>query len=1046
MTLNYTQASAGSGKTTSIEKDVTDKLVAGFIEPSQIMAVTFTKDAAAELKNRISQSLLTHGKPELAIGIMSARVGTVHAVFGQLLSDFAFELGLSPKQRVLDTEDETQLFYEALDKCITLEQAERLNHLGEVLSIEDWRNDILSIIRLMRTNCFDVNLIEYFIKDSIDFLLKNLPTSDPQVTMIGLKKLLQGAINAGIQLMQQLSKPLKGLEKVIHDSEKILREPNLAWQAWIKISKFDPTKKGEPIFVEVMDMASKALECSEFKQDMISFIEAIFDASKRVMHEFSSIKKLRGLVDFTDQEALSLEALNHPEIQKRIRDEIQYLIVDEFQDTSPIQMAIFSKMSELVDDVLMVGDAKQAIYGFRGSDPKLALNVLDYIQKGDGVVSSLPNSWRSRPGLVALTNDLFTKPFLHLLTPKQVQLKSKCDYELASAELSWWTLDFADRKNNEKILSALVEGVREHIRSGIEIWDKQHKKKRQATWRDIAVLFRTNDEAKAFATSCAKTGIPLSLERSGLLETPEVSLALACLRILVDSSDSIAVAEVLLYVTGNGPEIWLSSRLEAVAKENIREWENESHTVLKDLVQLRSNIKKMSVKEALDLAMMTADVTGIVTQWKEMAKLTEHRLANLSKLVASVDDYENHCSAQCYAATPAGFILWLKNQEQHDKDEQAPNPGNAITIATYHGSKGLEWPIVICCSLDSSLKVSLFGSRIIETMQEFDWHHPLSGRMLRYCPNPFAVQKGNDPLTERFKQSKDWEAREQQERNEAIQLLYVGMTRARDQLILTTVNGADSEWLALLQNEHLPPLEGEMMLPSGDAVRVERKTYIKPDDEGHIENKRVRHWFAPIQTSHAGELNSYFAPPSSAEPIENGICHVVHDFGSRLTLTNVKDMEKLGVVLHQCLALVINNPKIAPSIIEDILDNSVLKQVSAGEIIAQAHHLLTWIGVKYPKARLHTEYPFTRHLENSSLQQGSIDLLVETDDGWIIIDHKSNPQSKSEWESIATKYSGQLNEYKNALERLSGKSVISTLIHFSVSGGVVELNLDEVCK
>jgi len=97
MTLYYTQASAGSGKTTSIEKDVTAKLINGDIEPSQIMAVTFTNDAAAELKNRMSEALLVSGNPELAVGIMSARIGTVHAVFGQLLSDFAFELGLSPK-------------------------------------------------------------------------------------------------------------------------------------------------------------------------------------------------------------------------------------------------------------------------------------------------------------------------------------------------------------------------------------------------------------------------------------------------------------------------------------------------------------------------------------------------------------------------------------------------------------------------------------------------------------------------------------------------------------------------------------------------------------------------------------------------------------------------------------------------------------------------------------------------------------------------------------------------------------------------------------
>ena len=1038
MTLHYTQASAGSGKTTSIERDVTTKLINGDIEPSQIMAVTFTNDAAAELKNRMSEALLVNGNPELAVGIMSARVGTVHAVFGQLLSDFAFELGLSPKQRVLDKDDEESLFYEALDQTIDLDEVVRINRLSQLLAIEDWRKDVLPMVRLMRSNGFNEEKIADFKQDSVKFLLNHLPKPDPTVSVEQLKVKLNDAITAA----KQLVKPTKGLIKVIDDCSKLLNQSNLTWQNWIKISKFETTKMGETIFLEAMDMASNVLKNPEFQQDMISFIEAQFDVAQRVMHAFASLKKDRGLVDFTDQEALALEALNHPAIQERIRDEICYLIVDEFQDTSPIQMALFSKMSELVDDVLMVGDAKQAIYGFRGSDPKLALSVLDYIQQSDaGRVSSLPHSWRSREGLVALTNDLFTSPFSHLLTAEQVQLTPKCTYSLSTPELGWWTLKYSNSKSNEKILSALAEGIREHILSGVEVWDKQHNKSRPAVWRDVAVLFRKNDEAKVFATACAKIGLPLSLERAGLLETPEVSLALACLRVLVDSSDSLACAEVLMFVTGNSPEVWLKSRLESVADTKTREWNDESHVVLKKLVGLRADIQKMSVREALELSLMTADVTGIVTQWKETAKLAEHRLANLSKLVSLVDDYENHCLSQCFAATPAGFILWLKHLEQIGRDEQSPNPGDAITIETYHGAKGLEWPIVVCCSLDAELKTRIFGSRIVDTTQAFDWHNPLAGRILRYCPNPFSDHKKNTPLIEALKPSKDWNDLEQQARNEAIQLLYVGMTRARDQLILTTIKEPDSvgEQLTLLQNKSIPPLTGENILPAGGVVRVEYKSFIRPDEPQYVKNNRIRHWFAPASMSMEQELTHYLSPASSSKPIDGVVCKVVHDFKSRIALNNANNMEKIGNALHQCIALVINNPDIAPSIIEEILAKSMVQQISAEAIIMQSKCLLNWIHLKYPAARVHTEFPFLRYLKNGSLQQGSIDLVVETDDGWIVIDHKSNPQPKYEWEMIAAKHSGQLNDYREALISLSGKAVLAMMIHFSVSGGLVEV-------
>jgi len=130
MNLHYTQASAGSGKTYCIENDVADKLERAELLPSEIIAVTFTTDAAEELKGRISQTLIARGKLELATGVMSARIGTVHSVFGHLLSDFAFELGLSPEQRVLDDQDKQLVLAEALDNCLSLDELKSLNELG----------------------------------------------------------------------------------------------------------------------------------------------------------------------------------------------------------------------------------------------------------------------------------------------------------------------------------------------------------------------------------------------------------------------------------------------------------------------------------------------------------------------------------------------------------------------------------------------------------------------------------------------------------------------------------------------------------------------------------------------------------------------------------------------------------------------------------------------------------------------------------------------------------------------------------------------------
>lgn len=474
MNIHYTQASAGSGKTTSIERTVADKLQTGKLQPSEIIAVTFTIDAAAELKNRISTELLRLHEPLLAVGIMNARIGTVHSIFGRMLSDFAFELGLSPNQRVLDEHDKFQVLSEALDNILDSKRIEYITQLSEKLSIEDWREDIKKIVELMRSNNFSADQLDQFSTESIAYFNMILPPVDIQLTIEALKSV----ISLGVTTAKSLANPTKGLTEAIKYCEDLLSQPDIEWQSWVKIRKLKPTKMGEQAFASAISMGADVLKSPNFRRDMIDFIKQIMESAKLVMSEFEAIKKSRGLIDFTDQEVLALRALDIPAVIERIKEETRYLIVDEFQDTSPIQLALFSKLSSLVDELLLVGDAKQAIYGFRGSDPKLVLDVLTYVQSGGGNVTTLDGSYRSRPGLVALSNELFTKPFSSLLSREQVQLTPMRKDTLDIAELCWWTLKCSARKSNERIQSALAEGIRAHIDSGLQIYDKVSKQNR----------------------------------------------------------------------------------------------------------------------------------------------------------------------------------------------------------------------------------------------------------------------------------------------------------------------------------------------------------------------------------------------------------------------------------------------------------------------------------------------------------------------------------------------------------------------------------------
>ncbi len=131
----------------------------------------------------------------------------------------------------------------------------------------------------------------------------------------------------------------------------------------------------------------------------------------RHLTRFQDIKTERGLIDYNDMEQLALRALDEPAVAERFEDELELLLVDEFQDTNPMQFWLFMKLAQFAREVVFVGDVKQAIYGFRGSDPELVHSTLDALAARGCTVNVLESSWRSRPSLVRYLNAVFVAAF-----------------------------------------------------------------------------------------------------------------------------------------------------------------------------------------------------------------------------------------------------------------------------------------------------------------------------------------------------------------------------------------------------------------------------------------------------------------------------------------------------------------------------------------------------------------------------------------------------------------------------------------------------------
>ncbi len=726
MAITFRHAGAGSGKTFSIEQDIGDRLADGRLRPDGLIAVTFTNRAADELLARIGAGLPRRGRPDLAALLDQALIGTVNSVCGRLLQAHCFDLGLSPAQRVIVEQDKQVLFNEAMDLCLDGGETAALNAIARRLSLQDWQAEVQHLVDSARSNNFAAADLARFAEASVAELLAVLPAADPTVDEAGLRAVLEKALRAA----RKVVKPTQALRESIEKMDGWRRAEILVWEDWVRASKLSAGVKELPLLDPAKAHGAQVLKCPRLRADVEALIRGLFDAAARVMDAFAQLKARRGLIDFVDQEHLMLRALGDAGVLARLRPRLGLLVVDEFQDSSPIQLALFARLASLADEVLFVGDAKQAIYGFRGSDPRLCLDVIAHVRQGGGRLENLGDSWRSRPGLVHLANELFTQPFAHLLTAEQVRLRPRVDPPLDREELGWWRLDGS---NQAARAQALAVGLRDLVADGGLVWDKALERARPVAWRDIAVLCFSNGEAAALAAACALRGVPTGYARVGLVETPEVTLALACLRRLADATDTAAAAEILSLEGGVDAEAWLGERLEAfgaggtgaytgkhasaginpdtLASVGARDdWADTISPLLRRLAATRADIGRLSPAEALTSAILAADLHRVVIGWDESARLTEHRLANLARLAELAQEYGDHCRAQHHAGTVAGLILWLRSLEQRFIDEQAPNPGNAVSILTYHGAKGLEWPIVVCTSLDKDLKVSLYGA------------------------------------------------------------------------------------------------------------------------------------------------------------------------------------------------------------------------------------------------------------------------------------------------------------------------------------------------
>jgi ATP-dependent exoDNAse (exonuclease V) beta subunit len=1043
--FRFISAGAGSGKTFRLTELLHELLASGEVRSEGILATTFTNKAAAELRERVRSHLIQQRQFSLATAIGQARIGTVNGVCGALLKRFAFEAGMPTEQRVLDESRANQILNEAIDTVIEGRTLTQLLTLARHLSLEEaafgggsppWKDALQSIVSGARSNAIEADTLRRLGDANADQLLSYFPTPSGH----DLDGALRQAIDAGLPVVRQVARD-KGKKNTAAYLQQLeiagrdLESGQLSWAQWSRLAKAEPEAGLRSLIQPIKDAAACHAQHPRLHADLRLYLQVLFGLAADVLEAYKLRKRQLGAIDFTDQESELLAILDMPSVAETLKAELDLLMVDEFQDTSPIQLALFLKFAQYARHVVWVGDVKQAIYGFRGGDAALMTAVVNSLPGLRATKEILPHSWRSRPALVGLVNDLFGDAFSGLARADVQLVPQRPEFDGARA-VEDWLLDGKVEEQHQGIAA----GIAELVQSGECIVDRANNERRPIRLGDIAVLARSRDAVRSIAGVLEARRIRVSTEQPGLLARPEVVLALACLRRLNDDRDTIATAEILSLADCAEPDVWLADRLAWLESGgNGAAWceETGTHPIFEAIKLLRQQRTLLSPAEAIQLLVSRCELIRYVLQWQISPARARLRLANLERLVELASDYEDECRSTREAATLSGFLLWLSALKDA-KDDTLPQPAvDAVQVMTHHAAKGLEWPVVVLVDLAGKVKDSLWNSVRAEATQALDVSAPLKNRYLRHWPNPYGAQN-TVPVVEVVAASDAGQVIRAAAVEEHKRLLYVSLTRARDLVVLARpAKASDGEWMGTVDLASRLPEDDAALMTLGDGTVVPyRRRRLAPSDGIVVTGGGVDRlcWFEPtvLRTPKVPLTLSPSAFVGSGATLAERVA-----IGTRIAVDRTTDPAALGEAVHACLAARLANldTELTTQEVGGILDRMGVPGAVSPELLrGQMEAVCNWLKGRWPNAEVMVEVPITHLLESGQVLSGRIDLLLKTDTGWVLLDYKSGSQDSTQWDGLAATYGGQLAAYSAAIEAVTGLPVADKWLVLPVAG------------
>lgn len=1042
--VTYINASAGSGKTYTLTHKLAELIKSGLVRPEQVIMTTFTVKAANEMKEEAKKVLYENGLFEAATQLDQAMIGTIHSVANSLIKKYWFFLGLSPDMGVMAEEDTQFYISQSLSELPTHDELNQLHAFCESVGIQFgyfsgknglnydfWKSDIEKVIAL--TTNYEIESYDRSVRESLDFIHGFV---HPSVKLDYSPETLMAILDEHVSFAgtQRESKKKQDVLTEIRRLKRGVNAPTISWYKRLSSVLNSWTKcgaRGTQMREELADLWHSELVYKEQER----YIRLLFQLAERWKERFRTFKKERNLLDYNDMEKYLRDLLANKELAEEIRIGYRFLFVDEYQDCSPIQVKIFDRLSELMEHSYWVGDYKQAIYGFRGSDITLTKAVVDRIATGENGcdTETLDTSYRSLPGIVEVCNETFKRTFKGVLDEGSIVLKTHRTNDEKIRSVRLW-----DMEDPESV------GIADHI---------AYLLKQGVKPSDIAVLGGTNAPLDALAGILTGTyGIPANRQEVRVSEIKCTPLVLALLALVESEKDSLAKAQIaVLTEEGYGTNKIIEEKLLVDANEEIKESSYLNDVPLvRRLLELRPMLKQQSVGALIETMVIELDLYNEI---KKIGQVDES-VSCLDTIVQSGYAYEQHCLQMSLPATVKGFVDYLAVMDPVGKGN-----ANGIQLHTYHSSKGLEWKYVILTQLyekkndpKKCVKQDIYGIHFSYSEQP-SASTPYPEVFIRVIPFIYGAGNTNVPadIQQQIEESSLYKEVIKDSLAEANRLLYVGMTRPRDVLIVALEPHKKDvhtlQWLEDVGLDCVRPDAQHDIFGVGCCFEDDTMTQDQFDSlSGYrylAENENMKTRRIPYHQEPCDEGVKCLSPSKLHVKGMVDASYQICEHMQQGTLVG-KTMADVGNCIHQIFCGIeqhINSESYYTNLIESYGLKTYLTDYAA---IRKAWEMLVnWLTEQFGAAiNIYHERPFTL-LKDGNVYSGSIDLVWQTSDGDILIDFKTCPLGQkyildSNSEHYAGWYAGQLDAYTDALEE-AGEKVLKRFIYYPVSGMMCEI-------